>query len=63
MTAWGRMLLSAINGLKRENETCLVRMFRIEFSREFQHLEKMGCGVSDDFVKQFLKDRKYSQSA
>lgn len=60
MTAWGRMILSAINGFSSTKETGLTRMFRIEYGKEYEHLTRMGCEINDSFVKQFLADRKYS---
>lgn len=61
MIAWGRMIMSAMNGFSRKDDSGLVRMFRIEYSNEYRHMEKMGCEINDTFVKQFLADRKCSQ--
>ena len=62
MIAWGRMILSAMNGFNTSNDSGLVRMFRIEYANEYRHMEKMGCEINDSFVKQFLADRKQSQT-
>ena len=62
MNAWGRIIMSAMNGFNRKDDTGLVRMFRIEYANEYRHMEKMGCEINDSFVKQFLADRKKSQT-
>lgn len=63
MIAWGRMIMSAMNGFNRKDDSGLVRMFRIEYANEYHHMEKMGCEINDSFVKQFLADRKQSHTA
>ena len=60
MNAWGRIISTAMNGFSQTEETSLTRMFRVEYSREYQHLKKLGCEINDRFVKQFLADRKNS---
>ena len=62
MIAWGRMIMSAFNSFRRIDDTGLVRMFRVEYSNEYRLMEKMGCEINDSFVKQFLADRKKSQT-
>ena len=62
MIAWGRMILSAMNGFNTSNDSGLVRMFRIEYAKEYHLIKKMGCEINDSFVKQFLADRKQSQT-
>lgn len=62
MNAWGRIIMSAMNGFRKPDDTGLVRMFRIEYANEYRHMEKMGCEINDSFVKQFLLDRKQSQT-
>jgi hypothetical protein len=62
MIAWGRMIMSAMNSFNRKDDSCLVRMFRIEYANEYRLMEKMGCEINDSFVKQFLLDRKQSQT-
>ena len=58
MIAWGRMILSALDSFNRDNDSSLVRMFRVEYANEYRHMEKMGCEINDSFVRQFLIDRK-----
>jgi hypothetical protein len=58
MIAWGRMILSAMDSFNRDNDSSLVRMFRVEYANEYRHMEKMGCEINDSFVRQFLIDRK-----
>lgn len=60
MMAWGRIIMSAMNHFRDSDETDLVRMFRIEYSNEHQHRQKLGYETNDSYVKQFLLDRKYS---
>ena len=62
MIAWGRMIMSAMDSFNRKDDSGLVRMFRIEYANEYRHMEKMGCEINDSFVKQFLLDRKQSQT-
>ena len=62
MIAWGRMIMNAMNGFRGSKETGLVRMFRVEYAKEYQHLQRLGCEINDSFVKQFLSDRKNSQT-
>jgi hypothetical protein len=57
MTAWGTILLNAINGFGNDSETGLVRLFRVEYSKEYQQLKKSGCEINDRFVKEYLNLR------
>lgn len=57
MIAWGRMIMSAMNGFHNEAESGLVRMFRIEYGKEYRHMKKMGYQINDTTVKAFLKVR------
>lgn len=58
MTAWGRMFLNAMNGFRNESETGLVRMFRVEYSKEYLQLKRLGVQLDDAFVRQYLKTIK-----
>lgn len=60
MIAWGRVFLNCLNGFRDTKETGLTRMFRTEYSKEYNWMQKNGCEINDDFVKQFLADRKHS---
>lgn len=58
MTAWGRMFYNAIMGLHNESESGLVRMFRVEYAKEYRQLKKMGVQLDDAFVRQFILSLK-----
>lgn len=60
MIAWGKAFIAALNGLASTKETGLTRMFRTEYGKEYYNLKKNGYEIDDDFVKQFLADRKQS---
>lgn len=59
MSNWGRVILNAmINGLSdRNGETELVKMFRIEYSREYRDMVKYGSEINDDTVRYYLANR------
>ena len=57
MSAWGRAIVGAMNGFKNESETGLVRMFRVEYAKEYRQMKNMGYEINDSFVKSFLKTR------
>jgi hypothetical protein len=58
MTAWGRMFYNAMNGFRNESETGLVRMFRVEYAKEYRQMKRMGVHVDDAFVRQFIQTLK-----
>ncbi len=58
MTAWGRMFYNAMNGFRNESETGLVRMFRVEYAKEYRQLKKMGAQLDDAFVRQYIRNLK-----
>lgn len=58
MTAWGRMFYSAMTGFNNESETGLVRMFRIEYAKEYRQLKRMGVQLNDVFVRQYIRNLK-----
>lgn len=58
MIAWGRAFVSAMNGFKNESETGLVRMFRIEYAKDYRHMKQMGYEINDSVVKDFLAARR-----
>ena len=60
MTAWGKVLMCAMNGFPDSRESGLVRMFRTEYGKEYRMMKKNGFAINDKFVKQFLEDRKNS---
>lgn len=57
MIAWGRTVMSALNGFHNEAETCLVRMFRVEYAKEYRQMKQMGQPITDGFVRSFLDTR------
>jgi hypothetical protein len=58
MLAWGRVFNAAINGFNNEAETGLVRMFRVEYAKEYRQLKRMGTQLDDAFVRQYIKNLK-----
>lgn len=58
MAAWGRMFFNAMSGFKNEAETGLVRMFRVEYAKEYRQLKKMGAQLDDAFVRQYIRNLK-----
>ena len=58
MIAWGRAVIGAMNGFKNTEETGLTRMFRTEYSKEYQMMRKNGYEINDSFVRTFLDMRK-----
>lgn len=57
MIAWGRMFNSAMHGISTSGETGLVRMFRIEYAKDYKHMKSMGYEINDSTVKAFLRAR------
>ena len=60
MIAWGRAVIGAMNGFKDTGETGLTRMFRTEYSKDYQWMRKNGCEINDRFVRTFLETRRKS---
>ena len=58
MTAWGRMLYNAISGFNNESETGLVRMFRVEYAKEYRQLKRLNVQLDDAFVRQYIRNLK-----
>lgn len=58
MTAWGRMFYNAMNGFYNESESGLVRMFRVEYAKEYRQLKRMGVQLNDAFVRQYIRNLK-----
>ena len=58
MTAWGRMFYNAMMGFHNESETGLVRMFRVEYAKEYRQLKRMGIQLDDAFVRQYIRTLK-----
>jgi hypothetical protein len=58
MIAWGRMFYNAIIGFNNETETGLIRMFRIEYAKEYYQLQRMGVQLDDVFVRQYIEAMK-----
>lgn len=59
MNAWGRMFMNAMNGFHNESESGLVRMFRIEYAKEYRQMKRMGIQLDDAFVRQYLASQKH----
>lgn len=59
MISWGRMIA---DGLMMTGagaaETPLMRMFRIEYPREYSSMKKLNCEFNDRTVRQFLRTQK-----
>jgi hypothetical protein len=58
MTAWGRMFYNALSGFNCESESGLVRMFRVEYTKEYLQLKRMGVQLNDVFVRQYIRNLK-----
>ena len=58
MTAWGRMFYNAMSGFNNESESGLVRMFRVEYTKEYLQLKRMGVQLNDVFVRQYIRNLK-----
>lgn len=54
MIAWGRMIADGLMYGGLNDETPLMRMFRIEYGNEFRLLKKLGCEITDETIKQYL---------
>ena len=60
MIAWGRAVIHAMNGFPDSRESGLMRMFRTEYSKDYQWMRKNGCEINDRVVRTFLESRKKS---
>lgn len=61
MTAWIRLIGNAFSTTFGENpdkETGLVRMFRIEYAKEYRNLRRLGVRVNDAFVRDYLESNR-----
>lgn len=58
MIAWGRAVIGAMNGFKDESDTGLVRMFRVEYNKEYRMMKRLGYEINDSFVKNFLRNHR-----
>lgn len=56
----GRSILDGINQSLSVNrdESGLVRMFEVEYHKEYRHARKAGAEVNDAFVRSFLATHK-----
>jgi hypothetical protein len=67
MTAWIKTIGNAFAttfGESPDKETGLVRMFRIEYEREYRNLRRLGVRVNDAFVREYLaNNRSVTKSA
>jgi hypothetical protein len=52
------MLYNAIKGFHTESDSGLVRMFRVEYAKEYRQLKKMGAQLDDAFVRQYIRNLK-----
>ena len=48
MTAWGRMFYNALSGFNCESESGLVRMFRVEYTKEYLQLKRKHVSRQTD---------------
>jgi hypothetical protein len=60
MNAWGRIINTAMNGFNCEDDSGLIRMFRIEYSKDYRHMKQTGYEITDSLVRSFLSARKHS---
>ncbi len=52
----GNALLSMFRTEK--SETPLVKMFRVEYGREYRNARKYGATVNDQYVNEFIKNTR-----
>lgn len=55
MTAWGRKLFSAIVETLSNDEGPYLKLFRIEYGREYKHLVENGYRITEEDAKKYLK--------
>jgi hypothetical protein len=55
MTAWGRKLFTAIFETLSSDEGPYVKLFRIEYGREYNQLIESGYRVTEEDAKRYLK--------
>jgi hypothetical protein len=61
MTAWIKTIGNAFAttfGTSPDKETGLVRMFRIEYAKEYRNLRRLGVRVNDEFVRDYLENNR-----
>lgn len=55
MIAWGRIFVGGLVNLFASKETPYLRMFMIEYNKEYNHMLKNGYEVTEDVAKNFVK--------
>jgi hypothetical protein len=55
MTAWGRIVGSALNSLFARQESPYLSVFRIEYNREYNFLVDQGYQITEQDAKNILK--------
>lgn len=66
MTAWIKLIGNAFAtnyGFNSTKESGLVRMFRIEYEREYRNARKLGVTVNDRYVRDYLDNQAVTKVA
>jgi hypothetical protein len=61
MTAWIRLIGNAFATSfepTSHKESGLVRMFRIEYEREYRNMRRLGVNINDAFVRDYLENNR-----
>lgn len=58
MMAWGRSLATAMNLGKDIRETPLMRMFRIEYAKEYRQMKRLGYEMDDSTIRAFIDSNR-----
>ena len=51
----GKILLDSVSGLRHKDEGGLVRMFEVEYNKEYRCAVRNGVTIDAQFVRNFLK--------
>lgn len=52
-------MASAIGSVfKRDRESGLVRMFRVEYYKEYMNAKRFGAKIDDAFIKTYIREHK-----
>ena len=54
----GRVLISTISTPRNHSDNGLVRMFEVEYSKEYRNAVRSGINVDPHYVREFLKSAR-----
>jgi hypothetical protein len=57
MDSIGRHITDQLGSLFQSESMGLVRLFEVEYHKDYRHALKSGATVTDDYVRMFLKSR------